>query len=149
MEEFILKMVLCLILAIVLGIVIGLLWSKLKTKKTERREEKSAGALSLKLKELESLYVKEQEAKANFEKQCRELKGELMQKTNLLVSTSETLKELQNKKMHLVQNSSSSMENLLKKKEQELLEFEEVLVKAEETISDLQVELDRVKALAE
>jgi len=133
MIEIIEKMVLCLAIALLLGFIIGWLFSNALHKKEnrvleEKEETKSDNELLARIHQLEKLYDEEKALALEYQTKNKKLKGELMKKINLLSNTSETLKEIQHK------NGCSDLEAKLAKKEQELKEFEEVLIKAEETI---------------
>ncbi len=148
MVEIIGKIVLCLVMALLLGFLIGWLFSKALGKEEEHIEVESFNdsdsQLNIELAELELKYEKEKELVAEFSAKNRELKGELMKKISLLESTSNTLKNLQTNTLSNQNRSSdfsiekiSKLEKLLEKKNRELIEFETVLVKAEETIAEL------------
>ncbi len=126
------KMVLCLLIALVLGFLIGWLFSKALKSEDEYLiddiEEESEDELLARVRQLEKLYENEKSLSTEYQNKNKKLKGELMKKINLLSNTSETLKEMQNK------NGYSDLEEKLQKKEVELMEFEKVLIKAEETI---------------
>ena len=152
MEEIIGKIVLCLVIALLLGFLIGWLFAKaLGTQKNHKDDErfdaldnKLDSKLSIELAELEVKYEKEKALVAEYSMKNRELKGELMKKISLLESTSNTLKNLQidtideqDKGSTFGANQITELKSLLEKKNRELLEFESVLVKAEETITEL------------
>ncbi len=126
------KMVLCLLIALVLGFLIGWLFSKALRSENEyfgdEIEEESEDELLARVRHLEKLYENEKSLSNEYQNKNKKLKGELMKKINLLSNTSETLKEMQNK------NGYSDLKEKLVKKEAELMEFEKVLIKAEETI---------------
>ncbi len=148
MVEIIGKIVLCLVIALLLGFLIGWLFSKALGKEEEHIDVESFNdsdsQLNIELVELEHKYEKEKELVAEFSAKNRELKGELMKKISLLESTSNTLKNLQTNTLSNQNRSNdfsiekiSKLEKLLEKKNRELIEFETVLVKAEETIEEL------------
>ena len=152
MEEIIGKIVLCLVIALLLGFLIGWLFAKaLGSQKNHKDDElfaeldsKQDSKLSIELAELEVKYEKEKAMVAEYSMKNRELKGELMKKISLLESTSNTLKNLQtdtitnqDKSSTFGANQIRELKNLLDKKNRELLEFESVLIKAEETINEL------------
>ena len=127
----------CLLLALILGIIIGIFWSKANNSK-DNREENSENLTENHLNELEELYAQEQAITAEYSKKNRELKGELLKKMTLLSTTSDTLKKIQSKTPTFEsQEIIDDLKNQLKMKNRELKEFEEVLVKAEETIENL------------
>ena len=149
MEEIIGKIVLCLVIALLLGFLIGWLFSKALGNQYEYMEEdgfdKQDSKLNIDLAELEVKYKKEKAMVAEYSTKNRELKGELMKKISLLESTSSTLKNLQadtiadqDKRSTFGVSKIAELEKLLVKKDRELMEFESVLVKAEETIEKLQ-----------
>lgn len=149
MEEIIGKIVLCLVIALLLGFLIGWLFSKALGNQYEYMEEdgfdEQDSKLSIDLAELEVKYEKEKATVAEHLTKNRELKGELMKKISLLESTSSTLKNLQadtiadqDKRSTFGVSKIAELEKLLVKKDRELMEFESVLVKAEETIEKLQ-----------
>ena len=149
MEEIIGKIVLCLVIALLLGFLIGWLFSKALGNQYEYMEEdgfdEQDSKLSIDLAELEVKYKKEKAMVAEYSTKNRELKGELMKKISLLESTSSTLKNLQadtiadqDKRSTFGVSKIAELEKLLVKKDRELMEFESVLVKAEETIEKLQ-----------
>ncbi len=138
------KIVLCLIAAMVLGFLVGWLFSKaLQTQQYHLDQEgisENEHKLNTNIAELEIKYEKEKQMVAEYATKNRELKGELMKKMTLLQSTSDTLKNLQsnhNKADGSNVQRVAELEKLLEEKESELMEFESVLVKAEETITDL------------
>ena len=149
MEEIIGKIVLCLVIALLLGFLIGWLFSKALGNQYEHMEEvgfdEQDSKLNIDLAELEAKYKKEKATVAEYSAKNRELKGELMKKISLLESTSSTLKNLQtdtiaeqDKRSTFGVSKIAELEKLLVKKDRELMEFESVLVKAEETIEKLQ-----------
>jgi len=149
MEEIIGKIVLCLVIALLLGFLIGWLFSKALGNQYEYMEEdgfdEQDSKLSIDLAELEVKYKKEKAMVAEYSAKNIELKGELMKKISLLESTSSTLKNLQadtianqDKRSTFGVSKIAELEKLLVKKDRELMEFESVLVKAEETIEKLQ-----------
>jgi len=88
------------------------------------------------MKQLEKLYENEKSLSTEYLKTNKDLKGQLMQKNNLLSNTSETLRSLQTQKNSTDSTSLvKTLEEKLANKDKELLEFEQVLIKAEETIS--------------
>ena len=149
MEEIIGKIVLCLVIALLLGFLIGWLFSKALGNQYEYMQEdgfdEQDSNLNIELAELEVKYEKEKAMVAEYSAKNRELKGELMKKISLLESTSSTLKNLQadtianqDKRSTFGVSKIAELEKLLVKKDRELMEFESVLVKAEETIEKLQ-----------
>ncbi|MCK5854871.1 MAG: hypothetical protein KAG56_06580 [Sulfurovaceae bacterium] len=141
MYEIIGKMVLCLILALLLGAIIGWLLSRaLRSEEFDLEEstgydEHEESEAVIRMKQMEKLYENEKSLSTEYLKTNKDLKGQLMQKNSLLSNTSETLRTLQTQKSS--QGNSAlvkTLEDKLKNKERELLEFEEVLIKAEETI---------------
>ena len=148
MIEIIGKIVLCLVIALLLGFLIGWLFSKALGAQEVYREEENFNELDSKLNidlaELEVKYEKEKALVTDYSIKNRELKGELMKKISLLESTSNTLKNLQTDTIAQQDTSSTfsmdkiaELEKLLLKKDRELIEFESVLLKAEETIEEL------------
>jgi chromosome segregation ATPase len=150
MLELIGEMILCLIVAILLGFLIGWLFGRAMGAEeynidydelSVREEEHNS-----EVKDLESRYNKEKRLVKECEKKNRELKGQLMQKVNLLEKTSDTLQELQQR-----HNSTDDgkrlieLEALLKQKDAELVEFETVLIKAEQTIEKLKSSFKKVE----
>jgi uncharacterized membrane protein YraQ (UPF0718 family) len=132
MIEIISKMVLCLVIALLLGFLVGWLFSRALNEESDcvglDIEEESEDELIVRIKQLEKLYENEKALSEEYQIKNKKLKGELMKKVNLLNTTSETLKESQNK----IKNQD--LKERLAKKESELMEFERVLIKAEETI---------------
>ncbi len=152
MEEIIGKIVLCLVIALLLGFLIGWLFAKALGSQGNHKDDELFDALdskldsklSIELAELEVKYEKEKAMVSEYSIKNRELKGELMKKISLLESTSNTLKNLQtdtiseqDKGSTFGANQITELKSLLDKKNRELLEFESVLVKAEETINEL------------
>lgn len=142
------KIVICLVIALLLGFLIGWFFSKALEKVEEGTDVKSSddmdNLLNIELAELEMKYEQKKALVTELSDKNRELKGELMKKISLLESTSNTLKNLQTNTLSSQNNSSdftiervSKLEQLLEKKNRELIEFETVLLKAEETIEDL------------
>ena len=142
------KIVICLVIALLLGFLIGWFFSKALEKVEEGTDVKSSddmdNLLNIELAELEVKYEQKKALVTELSDKNRELKGELMKKISLLESTSNTLKNLQTNTLSSQNNSSdftiervSKLEQLLEKKNRELIEFETVLLKAEETIEDL------------
>ena len=126
-----------------------MLFSKALGNQYEHMEEvgfdEQDSKLSIELAELEVKYKKEKAMVAEYSAKNIELKGELMKKISLLESTSSTLKNLQadtiadqDKRSTFGVSKIAELEKLLVKKDRELMEFESVLVKAEETIEKLQ-----------
>lgn len=135
------KMLLCLIIALLLGFLIGWLFSKALTPEKRASEEyngekcsEEEEASKMMYEELEEKYEIEKALAEEYASKNRELKGELMKKITILQSTSEQLKDIQNKDKSA---RLGELEKSLKKKEAELLEFETVLLKAEQTIEKL------------
>jgi len=151
MYEIIGKMVLCLILALLLGAIVGWLMSRaLRSEEfyeDDRDEEYEESEAVIRMKQLEKLYENEKSLSAEYLKTNKDLKGQLMQKNNLLSNTSETLRSLQTQK-----NSTGSsilvktLEEKLANKDKEILEFEQVLIKAEETIALRDDEIKKLKS---
>ena len=143
MIEIMGKIVLCLILALLLGFLIGWLFSKALQTEVHNLDEdgisENEHRLNTSIAELEIKYAKEKQMVKEYSNKNRELKGELMKKMSLLQTTSDTLKNLQshNESSGSNKDKVAELEKLLEKKERELMEFESVLVKAEETISQL------------
>ncbi len=141
MFELIGEMAICLIVAILLGFLIGWLFGKalgaeeydLDYDEISIREDE----YSSQLKSLQERYNKEKQLVEDCNKKNRELKGELMKKINLLQKTSNTLQEIQQKHGNNITSRVAELEALIQKKDEELMEFERVLVKAEETIEKL------------
>ncbi len=137
------KMVLCLAIALLLGFLVGWLFSKALHRERpefhDEIEEESEDELLARVRQLEKLYENEKALSAEYQKKNKKLKGELMKKINLLSNTSETLKEIQNK------NGHQDIEEKLRRKEAELREFEEVLIKAEETIESQKAEIQKLQ----
>lgn len=141
MVEIMGKMLLCLIIALLLGFLIGWLFSKALTPEKRASEECSGETCTeeeetskMMYEELEEKYKTEKALAKEYASKNRELKGELMKKITILQSTSEQLKDIQNKDRS---DRLRELEKSLKKKEAELLEFETVLLKAEQTIEKL------------
>ena len=148
MIEIIGKIVLCLIIALLLGFLIGWLFSKVLGSQENHMDEENFddldNKLNIEIAELEVKYEKEKAMVAEYSAKNRELKGELMKKISLLESTSNTLKNLQtntladqDKRGTFGIDKITELEKLLEKKSREVLEFETVLIKAEETIEKL------------
>jgi len=141
MLELIGEMILCLVVALLLGFLIGWFFAKalgaeeydIDYEELSVREDEH----NAQLKSLETKYKKEQELLKECNKKNRELKGELMKKINLLQNTSNTLQEIQKKHGNNTIERIAELEAMLQQKNIELLEFETVLVKAEETIEKL------------
>ncbi len=150
MYEIIGKMVLCLVLALLLGAIIGWLLSRalraeeLVIEENNDQEYQDSEAV-IRMKQMEKLYEDEKALSNEYLKTNKDLKGKLMQKTTILSNTSETLRALQTEK-GLTNNNVlvKNLEEQLEKKERELLEFEEVLIKAEQTIA---LKEDEIKKL--
>jgi len=133
------KMVLCLVVALLLGFLIGWLFSKALSSESEDGYylDGDSNDYHHKSQEWELKYLKEKKIVSKYEKKNRELKGELMKKMNLLQNTSDSLKNIQSKNSDenkFIDKKMNELEQKLKRKEAELLEFETVLLKAEETI---------------
>ena len=147
------KMVLCLILALLLGAIIGWLLSRaLQREDSSNKEESNEPEIQdseavIRMKQMEKLYEKEKALSNEYFKTNKDLKGQLMQKTTLLSNTSETLRSLQMQK-NTTTNSTliKNLEDELMKKSRELLEFEKVLVKAEETIELKEKEIKKLQS---
>jgi len=137
MEKFILVMIVCLASAIILGVVLGIFWANARNSESdfEDYEEVNENEVVKRLNVIEDLYKKEKEKTLEYNKKNRELKGQLIKKMALLSTTSDTLKSIQSKTPTLEsQEVIEDLKNQLKMKNKELKEFEEVLLKAEETI---------------
>ncbi|SFV53241.1 hypothetical protein MNB_SV-12-1520 [hydrothermal vent metagenome] len=138
MIELMMDMALCLVVALIIGFVIGWLFSKalgneeydMDYDELSSREDEH----NRQLKVLELKYEKEKRLRANEEKKGKDLKFELMKKVTLLKNTTNMLEEA---KANTSSNRVNELEKLLKEKNAELVEFESVLVKAEETIEKL------------
>ena len=152
MYEIIGKMVLCLILALLLGAIIGWLLSRalrseeLDAYENEENEYQDSEAI-IRMKQLEKLYENEKALSNEYIKTNKDLKGQLMQKNTLLSNTSETLRNLQSQRGNISNNALiRTLEDKLANKERELLEFERVLVKAEETIELKENEIKKLQS---
>jgi len=152
MYELIGKMVLCLILALLLGAIIGWLLSRalrseeLDAYENEENEYQDSEAI-IRMKQLEKLYENEKALSNEYIKTNKDLKGQLMQKNTLLSNTSETLRNLQSQRGNISNNALiRTLEDKLANKERELLEFERVLVKAEETIELKENEIKKLQS---
>ncbi len=141
MLELIGEIILCLVIALLIGFLIGWFFSKALNAEeydidydelSVREDEHSA-----QMKNLEEKYRREKNQLIECDKKNRELKGELMKKINLLQNTSNTLQEIQKKHGNNTTERIAELEAMLQQKDIELLEFETVLVKAEETIEKL------------
>lgn len=158
MYEIIGEMVLCLVLALLLGAIIGWLLSRALYKEEffeddeyhHQDEEYKDSEAVLRMKQIEKLYENEKSLSAEYLKTNKDLKGQLMQKNSLLANTSEALRALQAKKNSSKGNNAliKTLEDKLIKKEKELLEFENVLIKAEETIELKENEIKKLKSKA-
>ena len=151
MYEIIGKMVLCLVLALLLGAIIGWLLSR-ALRGEEFIEEDSVdyehqdSEAVIRMKQLEKLYENEKSLSTEYLKTNKDLKGQLMQKNTLLSNTSETLRTLQSQKSSTGNNSLiRTLEEKLANKDKELLEFEAVLIKAEETIELKENEIKKLQ----
>lgn len=151
MYEIIGKMVLCLVLALLLGAIIGWLLSR-ALRGEEFIEEDSIdyehqdSEAVIRMKQLEKLYENEKSLSTEYLKTNKDLKGQLMQKNTLLSNTSETLRTLQSQKNSTGNNSLiRTLEEKLANKDKELLEFEAVLIKAEETIELKENEIKKLQ----
>lgn len=139
MLEIMGKILLCLIVAVVLGFFVGWLFSRALTSEKHDLGEnggKIENELNEIIEELEKKYEEEKALSADYAEKNRELKGELMKKMSILQGTSDRLKDMQG----YGKDGGArvvALEKLLQKKEAELMEFETVLVKAEETIAKL------------
>jgi len=152
MYEIIGKMVLCLILALLLGAIIGWLLSRaLRSEELDAYENKEnayqESEAIIRMKQLEKLYENEKALSNEYIKTNKDLKGQLMQKNTLLSNTSETLRNLQSQRGNMSNNALiRTLEDKLTNKERELLEFERVLVKAEETIELKENEIKKLQS---
>ncbi len=141
MLELIGEMAICLIVAVLLGFLIGWLFARavgaeeydLDYDEINIREDE----YNSQLKTLQEKYNRQKELVEECNKKNRELKGELMKKINLLQKTSNSLQEIQQKHGNNITSRIRELEALIQKKDEELMEFERVLVKAEETIEKL------------
>ncbi len=151
MYEIIGKIVFCLVLALLLGAIIGWLLSRaLRAEEFEEEsleEEYADSEAVIRMKQLEKLYENEKSLSAEYLKTNKDLKGQLMQKNSLLTNTSETLRRLQTQKKSTNNNALiKTLEEKLAKKEKELLDFEQVLIKAEETIELKENEIKKLES---
>jgi chromosome segregation ATPase len=147
MIELVGEMIFFLAGAIILGFLIGWFFGKALNfedcdidydELSVREDEHSS-----QIKSLEEKYEKEKERFEECTKKNRNLKSELMKKINLLKSKSNTLEEIQQKHGDNTEDRIAELEAVLKQKNSELLEFERVLVKAEETIEKLKSVKDK------
>ena len=150
MIEIMGKMALCLIIALLLGFLIGWLFAKALKSEEEyvelEVEEEDENELLARIRQLETLYENEKELSTEYENKNKELKGQLMKKVNLLNNTSDTLKEVQTKKSNSDDKQKvRELQALLDKKNAELMEFEEVLIKAETTIEEKDRYINQLK----
>ena len=138
MIELMGKMALCLIVALLLGFIIGWLFSvafRSERKLVELGVEDDPGELQAKLDQTKKLYESEKAINQEYQQKNRELKEELTKKIAKLDEKDILIQELEEKGITM-----DDIENLhkikkeLAKKNAELKEFEEVLIKAEETI---------------
>lgn len=156
MIELIMKMIICLLIALALGFVIGWLLSKIvQSKKHIIESDKIYARLYEKdeeLKKLNKTYEKKKESLLQLETENRELNSTLEEKSQLLEEKSDYALKLQQAlniaKNSAIENSSAKeynqalvqqvnkFETLCKKRENEMTELEEVLVKAEVTIEE-------------
>ncbi len=139
MYEIIGKIVFCLLLALLLGAIIGWLLSRAlhaeEFLEESLEEEYADSEAVIRMKQLEKLYENEKSLSTEYLKTNKDLKGQLMKKNTLLTNTSETLRRLQTQKNSTNNNALiKTFEEKLAKKDKELLEFEQVLIKAEEMI---------------
>ena len=143
MMELMMNIALCLVVAILLGFFTG--WYFARALASEEYDmdynelSSSEDEHSRQIKALEFKYEKERMLRKNEEKKSKDLKFELMKKVTLLKNTTETLEKL--KQQETPKDDSQmlkKLEKLIKEKNAELLEFESVLVKAEQTIEELQ-----------
>jgi uncharacterized membrane protein YraQ (UPF0718 family) len=148
MIEIISQIVISLIGAILIGFAIGYLFARSLEKKHDsilediqkldtNRLDLTQDEKNKQIIELKSKYEQEQKLLKKCKDKNRHLKGQLLQKINLLEKTSKTLKDMQTRQCKEEKNKILELEKLLKKKEAELKEFESVLVKAEKTIEAL------------
>ena len=151
MYEIIGKMVLCLVLALLLGTIIGWLLSRaLRSEEFIEEDilddEDIDSEAVIRMKQMEKLYENEKSLSSEYLKTNKDLKGQLMQKNSLLSNTSETLRTLQAQKSTTGNNSLiRTLEEKLINKNKELLEFENVLIKAEETIESKDNEIKKLQ----
>jgi len=148
MLEIMGKILLCLVVAVVLGFLVGWLFSRALTSEKhdvgEHGSSKSDNELNKSIEALEQKYEEEKKLSADYAEKNRELKGELMKKISILKSTSDRLKQMQGYDKDRDRDGNgkvAEVEKRLKEKEVELMEFETVLVKAEETIAKLSHQL--------
>ena len=152
MYEIIGEIVFCLVLALLLGAIIGWLLSRaLRAEEFVEEsveEEYTDSEAVVRMKQLEKLYENEKSLSTEYLKTNKDLKGQLMQKNTLLTNTSETLRRLQTERKSTSNNSTliKTLEEKLAKKEKELLEFEQVLIKAEETIEQKENEIKKLES---
>ena len=151
MYEIIGKIVFCLILALLLGAIIGWLLSRAlraeEFAEESLEEEYADSEVVIRMKQLEKLYENEKSLSTEYLKTNKDLKGQLMKKNTLLTNTSETLRRLQTQKNSTNNNALiKTLEEKLAKKEKELLEFEQVLIKAEETIELKENEIKKLES---
>jgi uncharacterized membrane protein YraQ (UPF0718 family) len=143
MIEIMGKIVLCLLIALLIGFIVGWLFSKAFRGEQDYLEEEhileNENQLKSNIAELAMKYEKEKQLVADYANRNRELKGELMKKMSLLQSNSDRLKTLQSngEDGSNLEEKVLQLRKLLEKKDRELIEFETVLVKAEETIKKL------------
>jgi uncharacterized protein YneF (UPF0154 family) len=151
MYEIIGQMVLCLVLALLLGAIIG--WLLSRALRSEEFMEESLedeyvdSEAVIRMKQLEKLYENEKSLSTEYLKTNKDLKGQLMQKNTLLSNTSETLRRLQTEKNKTSNNALiRTLEEKLSNKDKEMLEFEQVLLKAEETIEIKENEIKKLES---
>jgi uncharacterized protein YneF (UPF0154 family) len=151
MYEIIGKIVFCLVLALLLGAIIG--WLLSRALRAEEFIEESLedeyidSEAVIRMKQLEKLYENEKSLSTEYLKTNKDLKGQLMQKNTLLTNTSETLRRLQTQKNSTNNNTLiKTLEEKLANKDKELLEFEQVLIKAEEMIELKENEIKKLES---
>ena len=138
MIELMGKMAFCLIVALLLGFIIGWLFSvalRSERKFVDLEVEDDPSELQAKLDQTKKLYESEKAISQEYHQKNRDLKEELMKKMAELDEKVAMIQELESKGIATNDRDSlRKIEKELAKKNAELKEFEEVLVKAEETI---------------
>lgn len=138
MIELMGKMALCLLVALLLGFIIGWLFAKAlrnEEKFVDLEVEDDPSELQAKLDQLNKLYQTEKAMTDEYGQRNKDLKEELLKKMTELDEKTLILNELEVKGVQLNNRDKlREVEKELAEKNAELKEFEEVLVKAEETI---------------
>lgn len=138
MIELMGKMALCLLVALLLGFIIGWLFAKAlrnEEKFVDLEVEDDPSELQAKLDQLNQLYQTEKAMTDEYGQRNKDLKEELMKKMTELDEKTLIINELEVKGIQLNNRDKlREVEKELAEKNAELKEFEEVLVKAEETI---------------